>query len=46
MDVPERTTAAAFPNYAHGQVLADSAALQWPGLYARLFQATGKPSPG
>ena len=38
MDTPERTTAAAFPRYLHGQVLADSASLQWPGLYARRFR--------
>ena len=35
MNTPERTTAAAFPRYLTGQVLADSAALQWPGLFAR-----------
>ena len=32
---PERTTAAAFIRYLHGRVLADSTALQWPGLYVR-----------
>jgi len=33
--VPERTTAAAFPRYSSGAVLADSASLQWPGLFVR-----------
>ena len=28
VNTPERTTAAAFPRYLHGRVLADSAALQ------------------
>ncbi len=28
---PDRTTAAAFPRYTAGEVLADSASLQWPG---------------
>ncbi|SRR6266436_4664160 len=32
---PERTTAAAFPRYSSGEVLADSASLQWPGLLVR-----------
>jgi len=32
---PERTTAAAFPRYSSGEVLADSASLQWPGLFVR-----------
>ena len=35
VNTPERTTAAAFPRYLHGHILADSAALQWPELYAR-----------
>ena len=35
VETPARTTAAAFPRYLHGHVLADSAALQWPELYAR-----------
>ncbi|MDB6155877.1 MAG: Transcriptional regulator, AraC family [Chthoniobacteraceae bacterium] len=38
MNTPDRTTAAAFPRYANGQILADSASLQWPGLYVRHFQ--------
>jgi AraC family transcriptional regulator len=37
VNTPERTTAAAFPRYLHGRVLADSAELQWSGLYARRF---------
>ena len=37
MNTPERTTAAAFPRYLHGRILADSAALQWSGLYVRRF---------
>jgi AraC family transcriptional regulator len=32
---PERTIAAAFPRYSSGEVLADSASLQWPGLFVR-----------
>ena len=32
---PERTTAAAFPRYTNGEVVADSASLQWPGLFVR-----------
>jgi hypothetical protein len=35
---PDRTTAAAFPRYAAGEVLADSASLQWPGLYVRRYR--------
>ena len=34
---PERTTAAAYPRYLHGRVLADSAGLHWSGLYVRRF---------
>jgi AraC family transcriptional regulator len=37
MDTPERTTAAAYPRYLHGRILADSAALHWSGLYVRRF---------
>lgn len=33
---PDRTTAAAFNRYLSGEVLADSAALQWTGLFVRL----------
>ncbi len=36
VNTPDRTTAAAFNRYLNGQVLADSAALQWTGLYVRL----------
>ena len=36
MQTPNRTTAAAFPRYTSGQVLADSASLQWSGLPVRL----------
>jgi AraC family transcriptional regulator len=35
---PARTTAAAFPRYAVGAVVADSAALRWPGLYVRHYR--------
>jgi hypothetical protein len=36
-NTPERTTAAAFPRYLHGRILADSAALHWSGPYVRRF---------
>jgi hypothetical protein len=35
MTTPNRSTAAAFPRYLTGEVVADSVALQWLGLYAR-----------
>jgi AraC family transcriptional regulator len=35
---PNRTTAAAFPRYAAGHVLADSASLHWRGLYVRRYR--------
>src|SRR5687768_7704988 len=35
---PERSTAAAFPRYLTGEVVADSVALQWTGLYARRWR--------
>jgi AraC family transcriptional regulator len=35
---PDRSTAAAFPQYLSGEVVADSVALQWPGLYARRWR--------
>jgi AraC family transcriptional regulator len=38
VNTPDRTTAAAFPRYAQGEVLVDSALLQWSGLYARYFR--------
>jgi AraC family transcriptional regulator len=36
---PDRTTAAAFPRYAAGEVLADSASLHWKGLFARRYRS-------
>ncbi len=38
MTTPDRSTAAAFPRYLTGEVVADSVALQWPGLYARRWR--------
>ena len=38
VNTPDRTTAAAFLRYAQGDVVADSATLQWPGLYVRRFR--------
>ena len=38
MNTPDRTTAVAFLRYAQGDVVADSATLQWPGLYVRRFR--------
>src|SRR5215207_4375013 len=38
MNTPERSTAAAFPKYLTGEVVADSIALQWSGLYARRWR--------
>src|SRR5580704_6359869 len=35
VSTPERTTAAEFPRYSNGEVLADSACLRWPGLFVR-----------
>jgi AraC family transcriptional regulator len=35
---PARSTAAAFPRYLSGEVVADSMALQWQGLYARRWR--------
>jgi AraC family transcriptional regulator len=35
---PDRSTAAAFPQYLSGEVVADSVALHWPGLYARRWR--------
>jgi len=34
-NTPDRSTAAAFNQYLTGETVADSAALRWPGLYAR-----------
>jgi hypothetical protein len=38
MQTPERTTAEVFPRYLGGEVLADSAPLKWPGLFARRYR--------
>jgi AraC family transcriptional regulator len=38
MSTPDRSTAAAFPQYLTGTVVTDSVALQWPGLYARRWR--------
>lgn len=38
MHTPDQTTAAAIVRYVHGEVVADSAALQWPGLFARHYR--------
>jgi len=38
MKTPERTTAEVFPRYVGGEVLADSAALKWPGLFVRRYR--------
>jgi hypothetical protein len=38
MTTPDRSTAAAFPRYLTGEVVADSVALQWSGLYARRWR--------
>jgi hypothetical protein len=35
---PDRTTAAAYPRHLKGQVVADSAALRWPGLFVRRYK--------
>ena len=37
-NTPERSTAAAFPRYLTGEVVVDSVALHWPGLYARRWR--------
>ena len=38
MKTPERTTAAAYPQHLKGQVVGDSAALHWPGLFVRRYK--------
>jgi hypothetical protein len=38
MNTPDRTTAAAFPRYTIGEVLADSASFQWLGLFVRRYR--------
>jgi AraC family transcriptional regulator len=35
---PERTSAAAYPRHLKGQVVADSMALRWPGLFVRRYR--------
>lgn len=37
-NTPDHSTAAAFPRYLTGEVVADSVALQWTGLYARRWR--------
>jgi len=38
VNTPERSTAAAFPRYLTGEVVADSVTLRWPGLFARRWR--------
>jgi AraC family transcriptional regulator len=38
VNTPDRTTAAAFPRYTVGEVVADSASLQWRGLFVRRYR--------
>src|SRR5260370_22190585 len=38
MKAPEHTPAEVFPRYSGGEVLADSAMLKWPGLFARRYR--------
>lgn len=38
VNTPDRTTAAAFPRYTVGEVVADSAALRWRGLFVRRYR--------
>ena len=38
MATPPHSTAAAFPRYLTGEVVADSVELKWPGLYARRWR--------
>jgi hypothetical protein len=38
MKTPDRSTAAAFPRYLTGEMVADSLALKWQGLYARRWR--------
>jgi len=37
-NTPDRSTAAAFPRYLTGEVVADSVALHWPQLFARRWR--------
>ena len=41
VSTPERTTAAEFPRYSNGEVLADSASLRWAGLFVRRSRFPG-----
>src|SRR5580704_2413045 len=41
VDTPARTTAAEFPRYSNGEVLADSSSLRWPGLFVRRSRFPG-----
>ncbi len=38
MNIPDQTTAEAFPRYSKGDVVADSTLLHWPDLYVRRFR--------
>jgi AraC family transcriptional regulator len=38
MRTPEHTTAELFPRYIKGEVVADSAACAWPGLFVRRYR--------
>jgi AraC family transcriptional regulator len=38
LPTPDRSTAAAFPRYLTGEMVADSVTLQWQGLYARRWR--------
>jgi AraC family transcriptional regulator len=38
VNTPDRSTAAAFPRYLTGEVVADSVSLKWAGLYARRWR--------
>jgi hypothetical protein len=35
VNTPERTTAAEFPRYSNGEVIADGSSLRWPGFFVR-----------
>ena len=38
VNTPDRTTAAAFPQYPNVQVLADGSSLRWSGIFARRYR--------
>jgi AraC family transcriptional regulator len=38
MKTPDHTTAAVFPQYIGGEVIADSETLKWPGLFVRRYR--------